>query len=165
MSAQDCTGFSTESLIAQEATQSQANQDRCSPSATNSDFPFRGSHEGGCIPILLSTFLIFQGHSCHTNALQPLARAVKQTRAWKGHSLTRSGKGICVMQNSPSFLSGVPVRSTNLLAHTGGSKWSRQRLKTRLISVPRDTAHPSVTVKCGTPKRRKPKKTQLHRGC
>lgn len=42
--------------------------------------------ELGCFHILLSTFLIFQSRSCHINALQPLSRTVKQTRAWKGHS-------------------------------------------------------------------------------
>ena len=47
MLAQDCVGFSTESLTAQEATQFQANQDRCSPFTTNSYFPFRGSCEAG----------------------------------------------------------------------------------------------------------------------
>lgn len=47
MLAQDRVGFSTESLTTQEATQSQANQDRCSPFTTNSYFPFRGSCEVG----------------------------------------------------------------------------------------------------------------------
>lgn len=118
----------------------------------------------GRIHILLSTFLIFQGRSCHTNALQPLSRTVKQTRAGKGHSVFDSQwKREPCHSESSQLLFWSPIRSTSLLAHTGGSKWSWQKLKTWLISVPGETVHPSVTWKCWTPKRRKSKKTQLHR--
>lgn len=67
--------------------------------------------------------------------------------------LTLSGKGNCVIQSSLSFLSGVPVRSTSLLAHIAESKWSWQKLKTQSLSVLVETVHPSITLKCRTLKK------------
>lgn len=102
----------------------------------------------GCIHILLSTFLTVQGCSCpHSSACimhsltdKRIKKAILGLTQWETN----------VIQSSPSFLSGVPVRSTSLPVHTVESKWSWQKLKTGLVSVPGEAVHPSITLKCRT---------------
>lgn len=72
----------------------------------------------GCIHFLLIILFIFQGHSYHIHALQPLSHTVKQTRALKRPlcvEFSVEKRTLSFIQSPPSFLFGVPIRSTSLL--------------------------------------------------
>lgn len=63
--------------------------------------------------------------------------------------LTLSGKENLVIHSESSQLPfWSPHQKHKSSSHRGGSKWSWQKLKTRLISEPEETVHPSVSLKC-----------------